>query len=71
MTMFNSISVPILGIVENMSFYSCPACHHREYIFGQDGAKHTATELNLDLLGEVCLRMCFNSLVGNLVKPPC
>ena len=52
-TMFNSISVPVLGVVQNMSYYACPACQHREYIFGQDGAKRTAVELNLELLGEV------------------
>ncbi|KAK9843673.1 hypothetical protein WJX81_001963 [Elliptochloris bilobata] len=56
-TMFNNISVAVLGIVENMSYYACPACQHREYIFGQDGAKHTATELGLDLLGEVPLNI--------------
>lgn len=56
--MFNNISVPVLGVVENMSFYACPACQHREYIFGRDGAKRTAAELGLDLLGEVCARAC-------------
>ena len=55
-TMFHNISVPVLGVVENMSFYACPACQHREYIFGRDGAKRTAAELGLDLLGEVCAR---------------
>ena len=57
-TMFNNIRVPVLGVVENMSFYACPACQHREYIFGRDGAKRTAAELGLDLLGEVCARAC-------------
>jgi Mrp family chromosome partitioning ATPase len=69
--MFNSISVPVLGVVQNMSYYACPACQHREYIFGQDGAKRTALELNLELLGEVHPMPCFAcSALGPCLRPP-
>ena len=37
LTMFEKVSVPILGIVENMSVYVCPNCGHSEHIFGADG----------------------------------
>lgn len=49
--MFKQVQVPILGVIENMSFYVCPECHNREEIFGHGGAKKTG----LPLLGEVPL----------------
>ena len=54
-TMFGKINVPILGMVENMSYYQCKACGHREFVFGEAGASRTAQELGLDLLGQVGL----------------
>lgn len=53
--MFQQTRVPILGIVENMSYYICPHCNSRDYIFGEGGAKRAATELDLPFLGEVPL----------------
>jgi ATP-binding protein involved in chromosome partitioning len=53
--MFEQTRVPILGIVENMSYYICPHCNSRDYIFGEGGGKRAATELNLPFLGEVPL----------------
>ena len=52
-TMFEKISVPILGLVENMSSYLCPKCGHTEAIFGQDGAYRLAEQLKLPFLGKV------------------
>ena len=52
-TMFDKISVPSLGIVENMSFHQCKACGHKEFLFGEDGAVRTAKELGLEVLGQV------------------
>ena len=52
-TMFRKISVPNLGIVENMSYHQCRQCGHKEYVFGQDGAVRTAEELGMELLGQV------------------
>ena len=38
MTMFAKVNVPVLGLVENMSYYDCPHCEHRDHLFGQQGA---------------------------------
>ncbi len=51
--MFRKIKVPLLGIVENMSHYQCPACGHREHIFGHEGALRTAETMKMDVLGQV------------------
>lgn len=53
--MFQQTRVPILGIVENMSYYICPHCNSRDYIFGEGGARRAAAELELPFLGEVPL----------------
>ena len=53
--MFRKIKVPLLGIVENMSHYQCPACGHREHIFGHEGALRTAESMKMDVLGQVWL----------------
>lgn len=47
--MFHQVNVPIIGIIENMSYYVCPHCGEREEIFGYGGAKKTG----LEVLGEV------------------
>lgn len=51
--MFRKINVPLLGIVENMSHYECPACGHKEHIFGEEGALRTAEAMKMDVLGQV------------------
>jgi ATP-binding protein involved in chromosome partitioning len=53
--MFQKLNVPILGIVENMSYYLCPQCGHREEIFGHGGAREAAQKLNYAFLGEIPL----------------
>jgi ATP-binding protein involved in chromosome partitioning len=53
--MFQQTRVPILGIVENMSYYICPHCDSRDYIFGEGGAKRAAATLEIPFLGEVPL----------------
>ena len=53
--MFQQTKVPILGIVENMSFYVCPHCGGRDDIFGHGGAKKAAETLGIPFLGEVPL----------------
>jgi ATP-binding protein involved in chromosome partitioning len=47
--------VPVLGLVENMSFYCCPNCGHRADIFGHGGAKAEAARLGAEFLGEIPL----------------
>jgi ATP-binding protein involved in chromosome partitioning len=53
--MFQKLNVPILGVVENMSYYLCPKCGNREEIFGHGGAREAAKKLNFAFLGEIPL----------------
>jgi ATP-binding protein involved in chromosome partitioning len=55
--MFQKLRVPILGVVENMSYYVCPQCGHRESIFGHGGARAAAGQLGFPFLGEIPLDM--------------
>ncbi|PZU94580.1 MAG: sodium:proton antiporter [Chelatococcus sp.] len=55
--MFRKVEVPILGIVENMSYFVCPACGHRSDIFAHGGARHEAERLGIPFLGEIPLAM--------------
>ena len=55
--MFNRVNVPVLGIVENMSYFLCPECGTRTDIFGHGGARHEAERLGVPFLGEVPLHM--------------
>jgi ATP-binding protein involved in chromosome partitioning len=53
--MFKKLNVPILGLVENMSYHLCTQCGHREEIFGHGGAREAANHLGLPFLGEIPL----------------
>jgi ATP-binding protein involved in chromosome partitioning len=53
--MFEKTNVPVLGLVENMSYYCCPNCGHRADIFGHGGAKTEAARLGAEFLGEIPL----------------
>lgn len=53
--MFNKLGVPILGLVENMSYYCCPECGHRDDIFHHGGTAKAAEELGLKMLGDIPL----------------
>ncbi len=53
--MFERVNVPVLGLVENMSYYCCPNCGHRAEIFGHGGARAEAARLGAPFLGEVPL----------------
>lgn len=55
--MFRRVNVPVLGIVENMSYFLCPSCGTRSDIFGHGGAREEATRLGVPFLGEVPLHM--------------
>jgi ATP-binding protein involved in chromosome partitioning len=55
--MFRRVNVPVLGIVENMSYFMCPHCGERSDIFGHGGARHEAERLDVPFLGEVPLDM--------------
>jgi len=53
--MFERLRCPVLGLIENMSYFLCPHCEHREDIFGSGGAKLAAEKANLPFLGEIPL----------------
>ena len=55
--MFRKVNIPLLGMVENMSFFLCPDTQKRYDIFGTGGAKRTARELDIPFLGEVPLQI--------------
>jgi ATP-binding protein involved in chromosome partitioning len=55
--MFRRVNVPILGIVENMSYFVCPSCGERSDIFSHGGAHREAERMNVPFLGEVPLHM--------------
>ncbi len=55
--MFKRVDVPVLGIVENMSYFLCPQCGGRSDIFGHGGARREAERLAVPFLGEVPLDM--------------
>jgi ATP-binding protein involved in chromosome partitioning len=57
LAMFKKVGVPVLGIVENMSYFQCPHCGTRSDIFGHGGARHEAEKLGVPFLGEVPLHM--------------
>ena len=56
-TMFRKVSVPILGVIENMATFICPNCGHASAIFGHGGARHEAERLEVPFLGEIPLTM--------------
>ncbi|TFH02058.1 MAG: iron-sulfur cluster carrier protein ApbC [Calditrichales bacterium] len=56
-TMFQKVNVPILGIVENMSYFICPHCNEKTEIFSAGGARRECQRLNVPLLGEIPIDM--------------
>ena len=57
LNMFRKVAVPVLGIVENMSYFLCPKCGERSEIFGHGGAREEAEKLGVPFLGEVPLHL--------------
>src|SRR5271165_3647881 len=55
LNMFKKVDVPVLGIIENMSYFLCPHCGGRSDIFSHGGARHEAERLGTEFLGEVPL----------------
>jgi ATP-binding protein involved in chromosome partitioning len=56
-SMFAKVDVPILGLVENMSYFLCPHCGGRSEIFAHGGARHEAETYDVPFLGEIPLAM--------------
>jgi ATP-binding protein involved in chromosome partitioning len=59
--MFQQTRIPILGIVENMSYYICPHCNSQDHIFGHGGGAKAAVELGIPFLGEVPLDLAIRT----------
>jgi ATP-binding protein involved in chromosome partitioning len=57
LSMFRKVAVPVLGIVENMSYFLCPKCGVRSEIFGHGGAREEADKLGVPFLGEIPLHL--------------
>jgi len=53
--MFNQLNTPVLGIIENMASYVCPACGAHDDVFGTGGARRAADRLGVPFLGEIPL----------------
>jgi ATP-binding protein involved in chromosome partitioning len=53
--MFEKVGIPILGVVENMSFHICPQCGHESHIFGRGGAEKMCRDYGAELLGQLPL----------------
>ncbi len=53
--MFERVNVPVLGIIENMSYFVCPHCDDRTSLFGEGGGQRLADELGVQLLGQIPL----------------
>ena len=53
--MFDKVKVPVLGIIENMSYHLCDNCGHKSHIFGEAGGKQMADSKNTKLLGQLPL----------------
>lgn len=51
--MFQKVNTRVLGIVENMSYFICPHCGKKSFIFGSEGGRRSAEELNVPLLGQI------------------
>ncbi|MCI2430398.1 Mrp/NBP35 family ATP-binding protein [Candidatus Acetothermia bacterium] len=52
---FQKFGIPILGLIENMAYYLCPKCGHREYIFGRGGGEAEARKQSIPLLAQIPL----------------
>jgi ATP-binding protein involved in chromosome partitioning len=53
--MFNKLNVPIVGVVENMSYLQCPNCNEQVYLFGKGGGKRISEDFNIPFIGEIPL----------------
>jgi ATP-binding protein involved in chromosome partitioning len=68
--MFEQVLVPVLGLVENMSYFACPHCGTRTDIFGHGGAAAEAARIGVPLLGEIPLRLAIRE-TGDAGTPIC
>jgi ATP-binding protein involved in chromosome partitioning len=53
--MFNKLNVPIVGVIENMSYLLCPHCNEQIYLFGKGGGKKISEDFGIPYIGEIPL----------------
>jgi ATP-binding protein involved in chromosome partitioning len=53
LAMFQKVNVPVIGIIENMSYFMCPHCEHRTEIFSHGGGRKAAEQLGVPFLGDI------------------
>jgi ATP-binding protein involved in chromosome partitioning len=53
--MFNKLNVPLIGVIENMSYFVCPKCSDKHYVFGEGGARRISEKFNIPFIGEIPL----------------
>lgn len=63
--MFNKVNVPVLGLVENMSYHICSQCGHHEAIFAEHGGQKLAEQYNVPLLGQIPLNIAIRQHADN------
>ena len=72
--MFEKVSIPILGVVENMSLHICPNCGHESHIFGSGGGAQMCQDFGVDLLGslplDIAIREQADSGMPTVVSDP-
>ncbi len=68
MAMFKKVHIPILGMIENMSVFICPKCHHKTHIFGSDGTKSVAQKQGLHMLGHIPLQYNIRKTMDKGIK---
>ena len=67
--LFNKMSVPVLGIIENMATYSCPHCGEESHPFGTGGAEAAAAEMGVPFLGRLPLSVAIRE-ASDAGQPP-
>ena len=67
-TMFSKVDIPIVGIVENMSYFACPHCGKKTAIFSQHGAEEACHKYEVPFLGAIPLELAVRE-GGDLGKP--
>lgn len=63
--MFNKVSIPTMGIIENMSIHICSRCGHQEAIFGSEGGKKLAAEHHVPLLAQLPLSLAIRQAMDS------
>ena len=69
--MANMMNIPVLGLVENMSYFVCPKCEEKHYIYGNGSTKEIAKNFNVDVVSELPItpkyaKLCDNGEIENL-----